>query len=248
MSDYSKTTNFTAKDSLPSGNPSKLIKGSEFDTEFDALETAVATKANKIGSPVENDLVLQASDGDIKVAGWGFPNVNADITSSDEEMNFNDGAVAGTAVASKTVVLDASKDITGLNDVSAATYTASGAISGATLQVSSNSGGTPTANTLYTDNMITAWGYCAGGTTPSISYGFNIASVSYVTTGRYKITFTTAMDNTNFIVIGTAAGSFIVGCFPTLHNTTTTADILVYDTSGSPTNQEFSFQVIGGRA
>ena len=97
MSDYSKTTNFTAKDSLPSGNPSKLIKGSEFDTEFDALETAVATKANKIGSPVENDLILQASDGDIKVAGWGFPNVNADVTASDEELNILDGVTATTA-------------------------------------------------------------------------------------------------------------------------------------------------------
>lgn len=44
MSDYTKTTNFTAKDSLPTGNSGKLIKGSDFDTEFDAIATAVATK------------------------------------------------------------------------------------------------------------------------------------------------------------------------------------------------------------
>lgn len=46
MTDYVKTTSFTPKDSLPSGTPAKAIKGSDFDTEFDALAIAVATKAN----------------------------------------------------------------------------------------------------------------------------------------------------------------------------------------------------------
>ena len=46
MSDYTKTTNFTPKDALSPGTPAKRIKGSEFDTEFDALAIAVATKAN----------------------------------------------------------------------------------------------------------------------------------------------------------------------------------------------------------
>ncbi len=50
MSNYTKTTNFTAKDSLPSGDSSKVIRGSEFDTEFNAIATANATKAN-IASP-----------------------------------------------------------------------------------------------------------------------------------------------------------------------------------------------------
>jgi len=46
MSDYTKTTNFTVKDGLASGNPAKVIKGSEFDVEFDAIATAVATKVD----------------------------------------------------------------------------------------------------------------------------------------------------------------------------------------------------------
>jgi len=46
MSDYTKTTNFTAKDSLASGNASKIVKGSEIDAEFDAIAVAIATKAN----------------------------------------------------------------------------------------------------------------------------------------------------------------------------------------------------------
>lgn len=44
MSDYTKTTNFTAKDALATGDPLKIIKGSYFDTEFDAIAVANATK------------------------------------------------------------------------------------------------------------------------------------------------------------------------------------------------------------
>lgn len=54
MSDYTKTTNFTAKDSLASGDADKLIKGSLFDTEFDAIATAIATKYDT------NDLASEA--------------------------------------------------------------------------------------------------------------------------------------------------------------------------------------------
>lgn len=50
MSNYTKTTNFLAKDSLPENDSGKIIKGSEFDTEFNALQTAVNTKAD-IASP-----------------------------------------------------------------------------------------------------------------------------------------------------------------------------------------------------
>jgi hypothetical protein len=46
MSNYSKTTNFAVKDTLASGNPAKIIKGSEINSEFDNIQTSVATKAD----------------------------------------------------------------------------------------------------------------------------------------------------------------------------------------------------------
>ena len=49
MTDYTITTNFGAKDSLPSGNAGKVIKGEEFTTEFTNIQTAVATKADTAG-------------------------------------------------------------------------------------------------------------------------------------------------------------------------------------------------------
>jgi hypothetical protein len=46
MSNYTKATNFTAKDGLPAGNSSKVVKGVELDTEFTAIAAAVASKAD----------------------------------------------------------------------------------------------------------------------------------------------------------------------------------------------------------
>jgi hypothetical protein len=46
MSNYTKTTNFATKDSLPSGNPAKIVKGTEIDAEFNNIAVAVATKAD----------------------------------------------------------------------------------------------------------------------------------------------------------------------------------------------------------
>lgn len=50
MSDYSKSTNFTSKDTLPTGNAGKIVKGTELDTEFTAIASAIASKAD-ISSP-----------------------------------------------------------------------------------------------------------------------------------------------------------------------------------------------------
>jgi len=50
VADYSKATNFTAKDSLPTGNAGKIVKGTEIDTELTAVSNAIASKAD-INSP-----------------------------------------------------------------------------------------------------------------------------------------------------------------------------------------------------
>lgn len=49
MSNYTKTTNFTAKDSLNSGDANKVVRGSEIDAEFTNIQTAIATKADTAG-------------------------------------------------------------------------------------------------------------------------------------------------------------------------------------------------------
>ena len=73
MSNYTKTTNFAVKDTLPSGDTNKIVRGTEIDAEFNALAVASATKANKtnpsftgeisIGSASVNETELEILDG-----------------------------------------------------------------------------------------------------------------------------------------------------------------------------------------
>jgi len=46
LSNYVQSTNFATKDALPSGDPLKIVKGTEINTEFNNIATAVATKAD----------------------------------------------------------------------------------------------------------------------------------------------------------------------------------------------------------
>ena len=65
MSNYTKATDFAVKDSLATGNPSKLVKGTEIDTEFNAIASAVNSKADK-DSPA---LTGSATAVDLTVSG-----------------------------------------------------------------------------------------------------------------------------------------------------------------------------------
>lgn len=47
MSSYTKSTDFAVKDTLASGNAAKLVKGTEIDTEFNSIASAVNSKADK---------------------------------------------------------------------------------------------------------------------------------------------------------------------------------------------------------
>lgn len=84
MSNYTKATNFAVKDGLPSGNPAKLIKGTEIDTEFTAIQTAIATKADE-ASPSLSGTVTLASGTTISTNG---------VTVSDVELGYVDGVTS----------------------------------------------------------------------------------------------------------------------------------------------------------
>jgi len=50
MSNYTQSTNFATKDALSSGDPLKIVKGTEINTEFVNISVAIATKAD-LASP-----------------------------------------------------------------------------------------------------------------------------------------------------------------------------------------------------
>ena len=109
MSNYSKLTNFTAKDSLPTGDSNKLIKGSEIDSEFVAISAAINTKANT-ASPVftgePSSPTPAYTDNSTKIATTAFVkstvNINAfNIYESGTDLIFS---FNGTPVAKLTSV------------------------------------------------------------------------------------------------------------------------------------------------
>ena len=50
MSNYVKATNFATKDTLPTGDANKIVKGTELDNEFNAIAGAISSKSD-IASP-----------------------------------------------------------------------------------------------------------------------------------------------------------------------------------------------------
>ena len=65
MSNYVKTTNFAAKDSLPSGDPGKIIRGTEFNVEFDHISASITSKANSSNPTFTGQVTV----GDLTVTG-----------------------------------------------------------------------------------------------------------------------------------------------------------------------------------
>lgn len=98
ITDYTKSTNFTSKDALPPGDSGKIIRGSEFDTEFTAVQTAVNSKANK-ASPTFTGTTTVAG---LTVSGTFTLGATA-LTATGAELNILDGV---TATAAELNILD----------------------------------------------------------------------------------------------------------------------------------------------
>lgn len=106
MTNYSKTTDFEAKDALPSGDPDKVVKGSEFEAEFDDIVTAIATKAD-IASPTFTGVVTAPSPmtlGGVSMTATAAElNILDGVTSTTAELNILDGV---TSTAAELNILD----------------------------------------------------------------------------------------------------------------------------------------------
>lgn len=79
MSDYTKVTDFAAKDFLPRGDPDKVVSGQELDNEFAAIETAIASKAE--ASAVPGDNAVDTTVAATFTAGFGTAVDDASVSS-----------------------------------------------------------------------------------------------------------------------------------------------------------------------
>lgn len=161
MSDYNKTTNFAAKDTLPTGDPGKVIKGSDFDTEFTNIQSASATKADKVTSAVNENLLMMNAAGNL--VDTGVPKSRIDIvpvanggtggtTASSARSNLGLGGLATLSSVAAAQITDGSVGTAEL---------ANGAVTSAKIAAGS------VRTTELADNAVTTGKIASGAVTTS---------------------------------------------------------------------------------
>lgn len=91
MANYTKTVNFAAKDLLSSGDTNKIIRGTEINTEYNNIATAVSTKADSNNSVLTgtttiaaltfNGVVITATGTELNYVGGVTSNIQTQINS-----------------------------------------------------------------------------------------------------------------------------------------------------------------------
>jgi len=104
MSNYVKSTDFAAKDALVSGNPAKLIKGTEINDEFNNIQTSIATKAD-LASPAFSGNPTCATqaigNNSTRVANTAF--VQQEIADAESAINITGGTIDSVAITGGTI-------------------------------------------------------------------------------------------------------------------------------------------------
>jgi hypothetical protein len=134
MSDYTKTVDFAAKDALTTGDSAKVIKGTEHDTEFNNIATAIATKydSNDLASAIqaEAETLNTVLITPLRLANWADQNggivgelIELADPGADRIFFWDDGEAADANVAFLTVGngLEISTTTLGIADQSVST-------------------------------------------------------------------------------------------------------------------------------
>lgn len=108
MANYTKTTNFTSKDSLSTGNPLKIIRGSEHDTEYNNIATAIQTKAD-LASPALTGTATAVNitvSGNLVVGTDTATTNTATHTLTNKTIALGSNTVSGTTAQFNTALTD----------------------------------------------------------------------------------------------------------------------------------------------
>jgi hypothetical protein len=139
MSNYTKATNFATKDTLPTGDSNKIVKGTEIDNEFNSLAGAISSKAD-IASPTFTGTpaapTATANSNTTQIANTAY--VRAEIITATGTLGtmssqnagavaITGGTIAGTTITSSTV----NGNTVGSNSVGARTVSTSSPTGGA---------------------------------------------------------------------------------------------------------------------
>lgn len=203
MTDYTKTTDFAAKDALLAGNPSKIVKGTEIDTEFTNIQTAIATK-------YDNGDTIPIANG-----GTGATSASAARTALGSTTVGDAVFIAASAAAGRTALVAAASGAnTDITSLSAVTSINGGQLAGLRNRIINGAGQIAQRGNVAAVNNTVVYGGCdrtavalAGFTTGSGtiqqsaagfgSLGYSQAVTGVTTTGAGTIQFIHRIESLN---------------------------------------------------
>lgn len=187
MSDYVKSTNFAIKDGLVTTDPSKIVKGTELDNEFNALSNAISSKANTnspalTGTPTAPTATTGSNTTQLATTAY----VKQEITAL--------GTIGNMATQSKNAVDITGGTIVGITDLAVAdggtgASTLTGVVIGnGTSAMTAVAPGT-SGNVLTSNGS--AWASTAPATVSSSSGSLSNGSTFNITTGSSGVALIT---------------------------------------------------------
>lgn len=97
MSIYDRLTNFRTKDTLLTNDPQKIVKGAEIDDEFNAVQTAVNSKADANNSSLTGTTTIDSADINAGAIDGVTIGTNTPATTLDvDNININGNTISST--------------------------------------------------------------------------------------------------------------------------------------------------------